>query len=214
MELNNGVGWNKSLVVMILVKSAKLLYSCQQDLLVQGRYLIMIFYFISIFLSSNQKKNILKSCSFGVGWNFLYIFLLFSHKISKVLKLSAINKYHLTWGIYTSHSFLKIENFIVSKLLKKVLLSDSVILAMWSVKYHFTEVMTTNLETIFDFFLDNLCSISDTKVFKYFESHFLMLHHFEKDPECIEQGEVDINPYKWKFLTHNLEVVTCETLFE
>ena len=86
------------------------------------------------------------------------------HKISKVLKLSAINKYHLTWSIYTSHSFLKIKNLIVSKLLKKVLPSDTIILVIWSVKYHFTKVMTTNLETIFDFFSkDTLCNISDTK---------------------------------------------------
>ena len=117
----------------------------------KGDIWLWFFTLFQFFYHQIRKKNILKSCSFGVGRNFLYIFLLFSHKISKVLKLSAINKYHLTWGIYTSHSFLKIENFIVSKLLKKVLLSDSVILAMWSVKYHFTEVMTTNLETIFDF---------------------------------------------------------------
>ena len=133
-------------------KAHNFFYSCQHDLLVQGRHLIMVFYFISIFLSSNQKKNLKKSCSFGVGQNFLYIFLLFSHKVSKVLKLSAINKYHLTWGIYTSHSFLKIKNLIVSKLLKKMFPSNTIILVIWSVKYHFAEVMTTDLETIFDFF--------------------------------------------------------------
>ena len=141
--LSYSVGWNwimvsdekKSLVVMILVKSTTFfLFMPTYDLLVQGRYLIMVFYFISIFLSSNQKKNLKKSCSFGVGQNFLYIFLLFSHKVSKVLKLSAINKYHLTWGIYTSHSFLKIKNLIVSMLLKKMFPSNTIILVIWSVK--------------------------------------------------------------------------------
>ena len=47
----------KSLVVMILVKSTTFfLFMPTYDLLVQGRYLIMVFYFISILLSSNQKK--------------------------------------------------------------------------------------------------------------------------------------------------------------
>ena len=67
-----------------------------------------------------------------------------------------------------------------------MLLSDTSILVIWSVKYHFTEVMTTDLEKIFDFFQQTLYvyNISDTKVFKYCESHFLMLmlKHFETDP--------------------------------
>lgn len=62
--LSYSVGWNwlmvsdgeKCLVVMSLVKSTKcFFYSCQHDLLIQGRYLVMVFYFISVFLSSNQK---------------------------------------------------------------------------------------------------------------------------------------------------------------
>ena len=96
-----------------------------------------------------------KSRSFGERWIFLFNFLLFSHKISKVLKLSVIKKLQLTWGVYILVFFflffLEIENFIVSKLLKKVFFSNTVII-ICSLKYHFTEVITTNLERILDFF--------------------------------------------------------------
>ena len=83
-------------------------YSCQHDLLVQRRYLIIVFYFISILVSLVS----LVSLQFWCQKEFVVHFLAFSHKISKVLKLSVINKYHLTWGIYASHSFLKIKNLI------------------------------------------------------------------------------------------------------
>ena len=65
MELHNGVRWKKSLVVMILVKSAKLfLYSCQHDFLVQGRNLTIVYRFLLHFnFSIIKSKTIFKKSS-------------------------------------------------------------------------------------------------------------------------------------------------------
>ena len=82
---------------------------------------------------------------------------------------------------------MEIKNLVFFKLLKKVLPSNTNIFVICSVKYHFTEVMTTNLEKKIDFFSeDTLCYISDTKVFKYYESHFLM---FAKGNNCKGKNE-------------------------
>ena len=48
----------------------KTFYSCQRDLLVQRRYLIMVFYFISVFY--HQIKKILKSIVVWVFDNFFH----------------------------------------------------------------------------------------------------------------------------------------------
>ena len=57
--------------------------------------------------------------------------------------------------------------------------------------------MTTNLEKKIDFFSeDTLCYISDTKVFKYYESHFLilMLQHFQTDLTPLAIPELEYLP--------------------
>ena len=100
-----------------------------------------------------------KSHSFGERW--IFLFNICHQKIAT----------HLGYMYYSFFFFffLEIENLIVSKLLKKVFLSNTVII-ICSLKYHFTEVITTNLERMLDFFSeDTSCNISDRKVFKYFE---------------------------------------------
>ena len=169
----------KSLDVMVLVKSPKFFLFMPTWSLASMEISNYGFYFISIFLSSNQKnkkiiiiikkKKILKKVAVLAFRRIFCTFSCFFHTI--LVKfwnyLLLTNIYYLTWSIYTSHGFLEIKNLVFFKLLKKVLPSNTNIFVICSVKYHFTEVMTTNLEKKIDFFSeDTLCYISDTKSFQ------------------------------------------------
>ena len=79
MELHNGVRWKKGLVVMILVKSTKILYSCQHDLLVQGRNLTIVYCFLLHFNFSiiKSKKIFKKSSTLWCQTEFFVHFLTF-----------------------------------------------------------------------------------------------------------------------------------------